>query len=320
MNPILIGAGMAAGNTLLNGLGMSMQSESSKDLMDYQWQNFMSPKAQVNAMAQAGLNPASLLGEGKGSFASPSVAMPSSIPVQLGGVDTLANYLVAKSQAKKNDVDTRLSDIEAQNKQFELDLAKTFSSKERVANLLSAYKALQLQDDEHSRNEWTIAKEKALSELSGIQKDTAQKVLDNMDTQIQQENKQREEGIKLTQEKQKTEKSSQSANYASANASNTQASVNREMARYQRVIADVEESSSPFKLENLLRHYAASNMISDADYQEAYRRYERLKSINADNDKHEWNKALDAFMFYLEEHVKGLSPFVSAATTNYSTK
>ena len=120
MSPLLIGAGMAAGNTALNAIGIGQQTGASKDLMRYQWDNFMSPAAQVREMAKAGLNPAAMFGEGKGSFASPSVAMPSSIPVQMGGVDTLANYLVAKSQAKKNDVDTHLLDIEAQNKQFDL--------------------------------------------------------------------------------------------------------------------------------------------------------------------------------------------------------
>ena len=233
MSPLLIGAGMAAGNTALNAIGIGKQTEASKDLMRYQWDNFMSPAAQVREMAKAGLNPAAMFGEGKGSFASPSVAMPSSIPVQMGGVDTLANYLVAKSQAKKNDVDTHLLDIEAQNKQFELDLNRAFASKERVANLLSAYKALQLQDDEHSRNEWQIAKEKALSELTGIQKDTAQKVLDNMDTQIMQENKQREESINLTKEKQKTEKTAQSSNLASA--------------RYSNALADTEDGLRELK-------------------------------------------------------------------------
>ena len=227
MSPLLIGAGMAAGNTALNAIGIGQQTGASKDLMRYQWDNFMSPAAQVREMAKAGLNPAAMFGDGKGAFASPSVAMPSSIPVQMGGVDTLANYLVAKSQAKKNDVDTHLLDIEAQNKQFELDLNRAFASKERVANLLSAYKALQLQDDEHSRNEWQIAKEKALSELTGIKKDTAQKVLDNMDTQIMQENKQREESINLTKEKQKTEKTAQSSNLASA--------------RYSNALADTED-------------------------------------------------------------------------------
>ena len=117
MSPLLIGAGMAAGNTALNAIGIGQQTGASKDLMRYQWDNFMSPAAQVREMAKAGLNPAAMFGDGKGAFASPSVAMPSSIPVQMGGVDTLANYVVAKSQAKKNDVDTHLLDIEAQNKQ-----------------------------------------------------------------------------------------------------------------------------------------------------------------------------------------------------------
>ena len=48
-----------------------------------------------------------------------------------------------------------------------------------------------LATDEHNIKVWTEAKEKALSQLSGVQRDTAQKVLDNMDIQIKQENKQR---------------------------------------------------------------------------------------------------------------------------------
>lgn len=323
-----LGKGMAStfGNNVVNGafglLGNEIAQNNARENFKYQWDNYLSPKAQVKNLAAAGLNPAAAMGNQAPVLSSAGLDLPQN---PLGGIGTssladISAYLLAKANAKKAGADTRKADAEADSISFENELNRLFKQPERVANLMAAYKSLQLQDDEHSRNEWITAKEKALSQLSGIQKDTAQKVFDNMDTQIRQENKQREEDIKLTQEKQKTEKTSQSANVASANASNSQATVNRELARYQRVMADVEESASPFKLENLLRHYVAANMISDADYQEAYRRYERLRSINADNDKHEWNKALDAFMFYLEEHVKGLSPFVSAASTNYSTK
>lgn len=242
MNPVLIGAGLAAGNAALNSIGIGQQIDASKDLMDYQWKNYTSPQAQVRNLAAAGLNPAAVLSEGKGSFASPSVAMPSVSPVQMDGVDTLANYLVAKTQAEKNKVDTKLTDIEAQSKQFELDLNRTFAKPERISNLLAAWKSMRLQDDEHARNEWLNAKEKFLSDLAGIQKDTAKKVLDNMDTQIKQENKQREESIKLTQEQQKTQQTQQGANVAAANASNTQADVNRAVRRLQSALADVEES------------------------------------------------------------------------------
>ena len=312
MSPLLIGAGMAAGNTALNAIGIGQQTGASKDLMRYQWDNFMSPAAQVREMAKAGLNPAAMFGEGKGSFASPSVAMPSSIPVQMGGVDTLANYLVAKSQAKKNDVDTHLLDIEAQNKQFELDLNRAFASKERVANLLSAYKALQLQDDEHSRNEWQIAKEKALSELTGIQKDTAQKVLDNMDTQIQQENRQREESINLTKEQQKTQKTQQTANVASANASNAQAANLAEQTKYQKIVNDIKESGKTFELEHLIRQYQADNQVSDATAEQAYTMLRRYQQLN-ENDKNAAANYLNYMFWFLKEQMPNLPvvPFLN---------
>lgn len=301
MSPLLIGAGMAAGNTALNAIGIGQQTGASEDLMKYQWDNFMSPRAQVREMAAAGLNPGAVLGSGKGSFASPSVGMPSVAPVQIGGVDTLANYLVAKSQAKRNEVDTKLLDIEAQNKQFELDLNRCFSSKERVANLLSAYKALQLQDDEHSRNEWLIAKEKALSELSGIQKDTAKKVLDNMDTQIMQENKQREESIKLTKEQQKTEKSSQSANYASAQNQRAQALLNKEIQSIKHVEREVAETGKLDQIDALLADYRRDKMLSDEEYEEAKKRFDALKRINKAIDKSEFVSKTNAAFTWLTD-------------------
>lgn len=312
MSPLLIGAGMAAGNTALNAIGIGQQTGASEDLMRYQWNNFMSPAAQVREMAKAGLNPAAMFGDGKGAFASPSVAMPSSIPVQMGGVDTLANYLLAKSQAKKNDVDTHLLDVEAQNKQFELDLNRAFASKERVANLLSAFKGLQLQDDEHHRNEWQIAKEKALSELTGIQRDTAQKVLDNMDTQIQQENRQREESINLTKEQQKTQKTQQTANVASANASNAQAANLAEQTKFQKIVNDIKESGKTFELEHLIRQYQADNKVSDATAEQAYTMLRRYQQLN-ENDKNAAANYLNYMFWFLKEQMPNLPvvPFLN---------
>ena len=185
------------------------------------------------------------------------------ISFPLGGIGTsslsdISNYIMAKSQAKKNGAEVKNLDIDAEAKQFELDLNKLFSSPERVANLTAAWKNVRLQDDEHNIKQWTAAKEKALSELSGVQRDTAQKVLDNMDIQIKQENKQREEDIKLTQEKQRTEKTSQSANVASANASNAAASVSRENRRLQAALADIEEAGKLDKINSLIAEYKKS--------------------------------------------------------------
>lgn len=309
---------LAAGGNLLSNLGSSiLGNELGKENSEKLWRERYSPQAQVRNLAAAGINPAVAMGNQSPVLSSGGEISP--VPVSPFGIGTtglaeLGSYLNAAANAKKAGVDTRsaeedikLKQIEQSRNQFELQLRQKYGLKQAAQDLALAesnVRLAQLSGDnaeiDKSIKEYTKAKEKALSECQEKQRDILQKELDNKDTEL-----------KLSNRVLKTQGDS---NIASANASNTQAAVNREIARYQRVVADVEESASPFKLENLLRHYASSNMISDADYQEAYRRYERLKSINADNDKHEWNKALDAFMFYLEEHVKGLSPFVSAAT------
>ena len=52
---------------------MQSQIDASKDLMKFEWDNFKSPKAQVSALAAAGLNPAVALGQGGSGFsATPS--------------------------------------------------------------------------------------------------------------------------------------------------------------------------------------------------------------------------------------------------------
>lgn len=308
MNPVLIGAGLAAGNTALNSIGIGQQTGASKDLMDYQWKNFTSPQAQVRSVAAAGLNPAAVLSEGKGSFASPSVSMPTVSPVQMDGVDTLANYLVAKTQAEKNKVDTKLTDIEAQSKQFELDLNKTYAKPERVSNLLAAWKSMRLQDDEHARNEWLNAKEKFLADLAGIQKDTAQKVLDNMDTQIQQENKQRAEDIKLTQEKQRTEKTSQSANTAAARASNSQADVNTELQKIHSIEREVLEAGKVDKINSYLAELREKKMLSDERYQELRERIRSIKNRQDYADKHAWYGDFLNFMDDLSYYMSKFNP------------
>ena len=222
-------------NTGLGLLGQGIVNKQARENYKWQYDNFLSPKAQVKGLTAAGLNPAAAFGNNAPVLNSGGLSLPAN---PLGGIGTsslsdISNYIMAKSQAKKNGAEVKNLDIDAEAKQFELDLNKLFSSPERVANLTAAWKNVRLLDDEHNIKEWTVAKEKALSELSGVQRDTAQKVLDNMDIQIKQENKQREEDIKLIQEKQRTEKTSQSANVASANASNAAASVSRENPYYQ---------------------------------------------------------------------------------------
>lgn len=237
----IVGAGSGLLNTGLNALNMGAQTKAAKELMDYQWKNFQSPKAQVAAMGAAGLNAGALFGDGKGNFASPSVAMPSSVPVQIDGVASMANYLTAVSNAKKAGVETSNLEVERQAKQFELELSKFFAAPAKVAEITLAWKNVMLANDEHSIKEWQKVKEEMLAGLTGVQKQAAQKQFENMDTVIDQQNRQREEDINLTKEKQKTEGTQQIANRASANASNASAELSRQQAKTEDDLREVRK-------------------------------------------------------------------------------
>ena len=237
--------GLAGVNAGLSLVGNEIANNNSRKNLDYQMDRYYSPQAQVRNLAAAGINPAVAFGNQSPVFSGGgSMQVPANPLAGIGttSLSDLANYINAKSNAKKAGAETRNLDIDAEAKQFELDLAKIFKAPEQFAALTLAWKNVRLSDDDHSIKEWTKEKEKALAQTQGVQRDTLQKVLDNMDTQIKQENKQREEDIKLTQEKQRTEKTSQSANVASANASNAAASVSRENRRLQAALADIEEA------------------------------------------------------------------------------
>lgn len=307
-DPFLLGS-LALGGTLVNqGLNrsnMDYQAQVSKELMDYQWNHFNSPKAQVAAMTAAGLNPAAMFDGGKGSFASPSVSMPSSMPVSFdpaGTLSSLSQYILAKAQAKKAGVEISNLDVERQTKEFELELSKFFSAPAKVAEITLAWKNVMLANDEHNIKEWQKVKEEALAGLTGIQKEAAEKELANMDTVIEQQNKQRSEDIKLTQEKQKTEGTQQSANRAAARASNSQADVNEEEKRLRRALADIEESGSTFKLESLLRKYERDNAINDADKKEAHLKLQRLKDLEGKRDSSLFSE-IDSMLEWLKNKV-----------------
>ena len=330
MSEFLQDLGKGAAGTIVNGalntglglLGQSIVNKQARENYKWQYENFLSPNAQVKGMTAAGLNPAAAFGNNAPVLNSGGLSVPAN---PLGGIGTsslsdIANYINAKAQAKKAGAEVKNLDIDAQVKQFEFDLSKVFSAPEKFAALTLAWKNVRLADDEHSIKEWEREKEKALSQTQGIQRDTLQKVLDNMDTQLKQENKQREENIKLTQEKQKTEGTQQQANKASANASNAAAQYNREMARLQRALADIEESGKYFKLESLIKHYRASGMLDDKQYEEAYKLYKNLHAINADNDAHSWNQAADDLLYYLGEQIRNLSPFSGMFKFDYSSK
>lgn len=314
LTPEVVSSGVGAlgsiGSTFLNGAfnrsAMKDQISASKELMDYQWKNFQSPLAQVNALAAAGINPAVALGQGGSGFtATPSVALPTSVPPQIGGINDIAQFVKAMADAKKADVDIKNIEVETEAKQFELELSRVWSNPEKIVNLTQAWKNVMLSNDEHSLNEWKIASEKALSGLKGIERDTAKKLLDNMDIQISQENKQREESIKLTQEKQKTEKTSQSANVASARASNTQADINIELKKIHSVEREVLEVGKVDRINSYLAELREKNMLSDEHYQELRQRIRAIKNRQDYADSHDWYgdflNTMDDLSFYLSK-------------------
>lgn len=328
----VIGAALAMGgsnlisgavNNIVNRSNMRYQADIAKDLAQYQWDNFQSYPAQVKSMLQAGLNPAAMYSQGGASGSSPSINMPTAVPSQIGlgtSLADIANYTLSLAQAKKAGVETKNVEVETQGKQFELELSKWFSAPAKVAEITLAWKNVMLKDDEHNIKEWQKVKEKTLAGLTGIQKQAAEKELANMDTVIDQQNRQREEDINLTKEKQKTEGTQQSANRAAASASREQANYNRESARLQRALADIEESGKSFKLESLLKHYRASGMLDDASYEKAKKLYKNLVNINKDNDEHSWNQAADDLFYYLGEKIHQISPIGSMLDIDYSKK
>ena len=279
--------GLAGVNAGLSLVGNKVAQQTSRENLDYMMSRYYSPQAQVNNLAAAGINPAVAFGNQSPVFSSGGqMQMPSN---PLSGIGTtslsdLANYINAKTNAKKAGVEMRNIDIDTQAKQFDLELAKIYKSPEQFAALTLAWKNVMLADDEHNIKEWTKAKEKALSQLSGHQRDTAKKVLDNMDIQIKQENRQREEGIKLTQEQQRTQRTQQTANQAAANASNASAELSRSQKSYQDIVNDIKESGKTFELESLIHKYRSDGKVSDAEAEKAINMLNRYKHLN-ENDK-----------------------------------
>lgn len=301
-------AGSLGINILTSAIGNEISSDTARKNLDYQMNRYYSPAAQVRNLAAAGINPAVAFGNQSPTFNSGgSFSMPNN-PFQGIGTTSLtdlANYMNARSNEKKVGADTRKTDAEADAIQFENELNRIFKQPERVANLLAAYKSMQLKEDEHSINEWRKAKEQALSELAGIERDSAKKTFNNMDTVIKQENKQRDENIKLTQEKQKTEKSQQSANTASARASNAAADYSQSQKKYQDIVNDIKESGKTFELENLIRGYQAENKVKDAAAEQAYTMLARYKQLN-DNDKNAAAKYLNYMFWFIKEQMPNL--------------
>ena len=114
-----IGALGSVGSSFLSGIlnyaSMAKQNEYAKDLMRYQWENFASPRAQAQAMAAAGINPAVAFGQGGSGFtATPSPTMPSSSPPSMAGMMDIAGFVKAMAEAKKAGLESTAQEMQNQ--------------------------------------------------------------------------------------------------------------------------------------------------------------------------------------------------------------
>lgn len=125
-NPQVIASGVGAlgsiGSSLLggflNGKNMDAQLERSKALMKYQWDNFMSPKAQVSSLAAAGINPSVALGQGGSGFtATPSPSFPSSQSIPVPQIGDIGSFVQAMATAKKAGLESVGQDLKNQYEQ-----------------------------------------------------------------------------------------------------------------------------------------------------------------------------------------------------------
>lgn len=124
--PEVLGIAAAAGGSLIGNIlnrdNARKQVKLQKDLMDYQWNKFSSPKAQLDSYAQAGLNPSVVYGQGGLSTAQPNVSAPalSQFDVGLSGQD-LTGSILALAQAKKAGSDAAGVNLDNLVKQQTLD-------------------------------------------------------------------------------------------------------------------------------------------------------------------------------------------------------
>lgn len=306
--PIVAGiaSNVASGfiNSFLSKRATEYQTQQQKELMKYQWDNFLSPSAQVSAYGNAGLNPAAMFTNGN-AIQGPSGASVTSPSFGIGttSMSDLAAIISATAAAKKAGVEVPHIEAETQGKvlensrkEYENYLLKEFGLKKSAAELALAEEHVKLamqQGDVNKRDialkEWQAAKEKAASEVNERQRDILQKELDNKDIELKLRNDKMSEEIK-------TEKSAQSANFASAENSRASASNYRQQARINSVLADIQESTSVQQVRTQIQKLIADQYISQADSDEAKRRIQALEHMRDDG----FREKLDDLLIWLK--------------------
>lgn len=298
-----------------NERNMALQNKYAKEMANYMWQNFQSPKAQVAAMGAAGLNPVGMLEHGgSGAFASPSVSMPSSAPINVSGImdiSSLANMLNSVANIRKTGAEVpnieaatanQVADTEA--KKLQNSLTEKFGQQKWISEISLAFQNALLANASTDKTKQETAYQelhnlwqKVINEQEGIKKDILVKERDNTDTRLGLENQ-------LLQEKSKTEKSAQTSNYASANASNTQAEVNRENRRIQSALADIEEQGKNARIEALISEYESKKWLTEAEANEARIKASRLHDVELRRDQSVLFREIDNLSEWIKSKIK----------------
>ena len=295
----------AVGNAIGSIGGALVQNELGKANEKRQWDEYYSPKAQVRNMAAAGINPAVAFGNQSPVLTSGGQMQMPDVPdfgIGTTALSEIGNYLNAAANAKKAGVDTRsaeedikLKQIEQSRNSFENKLRQQFGLKQAAQDLALSeanVRLAQLSGDnaelDKAIKQYTKAKEKAMSECAENQRDILSKELANKDTELKLSNR--------------VLKTQGDANIASANASNTQADVNRENRRLQSALADVEDAGKLEKIKSLLAEYKKNGAISEADEKEANIKLSRLSDVENKRTS-SFFKEVDGFTDWLKSKI-----------------
>lgn len=102
-------------NSFFNRVGMEDQAEINREQAEWLWKKFQSPEAQVRALSDVGMSPATVFGAGgHGQFATPQMSGSSHAPIMTQGVD-IPQALVALAQKSNIDADTVLKGSQKSN-------------------------------------------------------------------------------------------------------------------------------------------------------------------------------------------------------------
>lgn len=161
-------AGGSAVTAPLGMLGNYLSSEQAKKNQKEQWDMYYSPKAQVRNLAEAGINPAVAFGNnapvmnGAGDFSIPQSPLGG---IGTESINSISNYLLAKSQAAKNKVETEGTELD--------NIVKAKTQEERIKEIALRNKFTE-EDTTKVINEW----QKLVGEVNILQKDAEIKDID----------------------------------------------------------------------------------------------------------------------------------------------